>query len=223
MKHLLIACLLGLLVSTHFIEAKENTKDHKNKQDSSDSKDHKNKQDSTDSKDHKNKQDSKDAKDSKKQKNKQDSAATVCNYASFWANSQKLTTTTPTAIEFLNDVVPAVGIEHPYQNDYSSFQIENDGIYHVSWTVTILWNDITQNIIDLHLFDAVNNEFLLSDPVSTATFDAISGAPGKRCITLSGQTILSFSAGDVLQLQLANSVPNAVVSQGLLTINQICE
>lgn len=214
MKQLLIACLLGLMVTTPFVEAKENSKDHKNKQDTTDSKDHKNKQDTKDSKDHKSKHNTK--------KNKQDSSSTVfCNYASSSVSSQTLTSTTSTPIEFSNDLGSEV-IEHPYQNDSASFQIGSDGMYNVSWTLTLEWDDVSQNIIDLHLYDAVNNDYLFANPVSTVSFDAI-GASAKRYITISGQTLLSFTAGSVLQLHLSPSAPNVVVRQGLLTINYVCE
>ena len=125
-------------------------------------------------------------------------------------------------IHFPTNLVPPIGIVHPYLADDSKFEITESGIYQVSWTVPVEWDVISENAIELFLYDATTASYFLPSPISKGQFDNIPGsASTTRFMTLSGQTILSLPSGTVVQLLIHASSVITGVKYARFTITKI--
>lgn len=125
-------------------------------------------------------------------------------------------------INFPTDLVTSVGIVHPYLADDSKFQILNDGIYQISWTVPVEWDVTSEDTVELFLYDATTATYFLPSPISKGQFDSITGSSTTtRFMTLSGQTILSLTNGTVLQLLIHATDVITSVKYARFTITKI--
>lgn len=126
----------------------------------------------------------------------------VTNYASAASDIQTIIATFANfPINFTDNLVPPVGIVHPYQSDASKFEIIDSGIYQISWTVPVEWDNQFEDVVELFLYDATTATYFLPSPISKGQFDHIPASSSTtRFMTLSGQTIVPLSAGTVVQL-----------------------
>jgi hypothetical protein len=150
------------------------------------------------------------------------SGSLVTNYVSSSSSPQIFLDIGTHPIEFQNNIIPPVGIIHPYQSTDSDFQILNTGVYQISWTVQVNWDPRTKNIIELYLYDVTASSQIPPIPVGKATFDDhTASAQHPRYMTLSGQTIISLSANTVIQLQINLSNASTAIVGGIFTITNI--
>lgn len=118
--------------------------------------------------------------------------------------------------------MPPAGIVHPYQTDDSKFEIIDNGIYQISWTVPVEWDVASENAVELFLYDATTATYFLPSPISKGQFDDISPSiTTTRYMTLSGQTIISLSAGTVVQLLIHVTGVITSVKYARFTITKI--
>lgn len=149
--------------------------------------------------------------------------ALVSNYASAASDIQAIILTgAKFPIDFPDNLVPPVGIVHPYQSSDSQFQIVDSGIYQISWTVPVEWDVDLKNEVELYLYDATTSTFFLPSPISKGAFDDITGSTtGTRFMTLSGQTIVQLSTGTVVQLLIQVTGVITGVEKARFTITKI--
>lgn len=147
----------------------------------------------------------------------------VSNYASAASDIQSIIATFARfPINFPDNLVPPVGIVHPYLTDDSKFEIIEDGIYQISWTVPVEWDSILEDVVELFLYDATTATYFLPSPISREQFDNIPGSSSTtRFMTLSGQTIVPLSAGTVLQLLIHVTGVITGVERARFTITKI--
>lgn len=125
-------------------------------------------------------------------------------------------------INFPNNLVPPIGIVHPYLTDDSKFAITDNGIYQISWTVPVEWDVTSEDAVELFLYDATTATYLLPNPISKGQFDNISPSiTTTRYMTLSGQTILSLPAGTAVQLLIHVTGIITTVKYATFTITKI--
>jgi hypothetical protein len=149
----------------------------------------------------------------------------VSNYASAASDIQTIIATFANfPINFTNNLVPPVGIVHPYQSDDSKFEIIDNGIYQIAWTVPVEWDVTSEDTIELFLYDATTATYFLPSPISKGQFDNISGSiTTTRYMTLSGQTIISLPAGTVVQLLIHVTGVITSVKYARFTITKISD
>ena len=129
-----------------------------------------------------------------------------------------LAVTTP--IDFANNITKPVGIKHPVANDNSHFKVKEKGIYLISWTVNIKWDDAPKNLISLNLFNISTNQPLFS---SEETFDLAPTAGKGRYEILSGQILVPLKAKDVISLQVQPSNVTTTITGALFNIIKISD
>lgn len=147
----------------------------------------------------------------------------INNYASVASDVQSIIFTGANfPINFPNDLVPPVGILHPYLGDDSRFLIEDSGLYQISWTVPVEWDVTSENIVELYLYDAATLSYFLPSPISRESFDDITNSSStSRYRTISGQTIVSLNTGTIVQLLIHVTGVITGVKQARFTINKI--
>lgn len=120
-------------------------------------------------------------------------------------------------IPFLSEnIIPPVGITHPVNADSSIFQVNNSGVYHITWTVTFQTAG-TSSIIQVQLADVTT---LPGTPFPPTPFEQIFISGENDYSFVTGQTTLNLSAGDQIQLQAqADASPSALFRT--FTITQI--
>lgn len=147
----------------------------------------------------------------------------VSNYASAASDIQSIIATFANfPINFPDNLVPPVGIVHPYQTDDSKFEIIDNGIYQIAWTVPVEWDSTLEDVVELFLYDATTATYFLPSPISRGQFDNIPGSSSTtRFMTLSGQTIVQLSAGTVVQLLIHVTGVITGVERARFTITRI--
>ena len=147
----------------------------------------------------------------------------VSNYASAASDIQSIIATFANfPINFPDNLVPPVGIVHPYQTDDSKFEILDNGIYQIAWTVPVEWDSTLEDVVELFLYDATTATYFLPSPISRGQFDNIPGSSSTtRFMTLSGQTSVQLSAGTVVQLLIHVTGVITGVERARFTITRI--
>ncbi len=83
----------------------------------------------------------------------------VSSYASAASDVQPIIATFANfPINFTNNLVPPVGIVHPYQSDDSKFEIVDSGIYQIAWTVPFEWDVTLEDTVELYIKTLVLNK-----------------------------------------------------------------
>jgi hypothetical protein len=141
----------------------------------------------------------------------------AANYASaFSIGTQDVTSTvSPYAILFNTNQVPPKGIVHPVANT-AQFQVLQAGVYLITWTLSLTINNETEDTAQIILFDVTTNSAINPNPQQNQFVD------DNDSQSVSGQTIVSLPANEVIELQLAFDAPMLFqITSPTFTITQI--
>lgn len=122
---------------------------------------------------------------------------------------QQLKSGAATAIEFESNRVAPKGVRHPVGQDNSLFQMENEGKYLVTWHVTVS----NSGSVHFQLFNASTQTNVDSSIDGNSAF-----ADRNEVI---GQSLITLTAGALLQLRAVSSLEDSVIKNICLTITQI--
>lgn len=139
-------------------------------------------------------------------------------YASASATNQHLMLSVATPITFDQKNISPNGIKHPHKGSFARFNLKQKGLYLISWTINLSWNDASQSAITLDLFDTTTNTSLFQ---TAKTLPATTTLPKDKYDVISGQTLLALKAGTVLELKAQTTNINAYVADGEFSIIQI--
>jgi hypothetical protein len=144
----------------------------------------------------------------------------ISNYASaFSTGTQAVTAASPYAILFNTNQVPPKGITHPVANN-AQFQVLQAGVYLITWTLSLTIDSLTiEDTASISLFDVTTNTAINPNPFENQFVDDSDSK------SVSGQTIVSLPANEVIELRIAFSTgPPATpfqITDPTFTITQI--
>lgn len=139
-------------------------------------------------------------------------------YASASADLQRLLLATTTPIDFAHNLVTPAHIIHPVAGVASNFQVQQPGIYLISWTLNLEWDSVARKLITLDLYNALTSTSLFN---VQQTFDVLSVAGGARNEVISGQIVVHLNALDIVALRLRSSNGMTIVTNGTFNIVSI--